>query len=74
MAPSDDTPGTGPNRQDITLVVFVPSLIIALLVWSVSFGGRPSLGRFIVVPYSLHFLIMDLMVLRGILKVLDIFL
>ena len=49
--------------------LFVPSLINALLVWSVSFGGRPSLGRFVVLPYSFHFLIMDLMVLRGMFKV-----
>ena len=54
--------------------LFVVSLINALLVWSVSFGGRPSLGRFVVVPYSFIFLIMDLMVLRGMFKVYDIFL
>ena len=53
--------------------LFVASLINALLVWSVSFGGRPSLGRCVVVPYSFHFLIMDLMVLRGMFKVWDIF-
>jgi hypothetical protein len=40
-------------------------LINALFAWSVSFGGRPSLGRFVVVPYSFHLLIMDLMGLRG---------
>ena len=34
----------------------VASLIYALLAWSVSFGGRPSLGRFVVVPYSFHFI------------------
>jgi hypothetical protein len=49
--------------------LFVASQINALLARSVSFGGRPSLGRFVVVPYSLHFLIRDLMVLRGIFKV-----
>ena len=54
--------------------IFVASLINALLAWSVSFGGRYSLGRFAVVPYSWHFLIMNLMVLRGMFKVLDIFL
>jgi hypothetical protein len=32
------------------------SLINALLAWSMNFGGRPSLGRFVVVPYSLNFL------------------
>ena len=42
--------------------LFVASLINALLAWSVSFGGQPSLGRFVVMPYSFHFLIMDLMV------------
>ena len=54
--------------------LFVASLINALLAWSVSFCGRPSLGRFIVVPYSFHFLIMNLMVLGGMFKVSDIFL
>ena len=44
-------------------------LINALLAWSVSFGGWPSLGRFVVVPYSLNVLIIDLMVLRGMFKV-----
>ena len=39
--------------------LYVASLINALLAWSMSFGGRPSLGRFVVMPYSLHFLIMD---------------
>jgi hypothetical protein len=41
----------------LSLVSLLP-LINALLAWSVSFGGRPSLGRFVVVPYSFHFLIM----------------
>ena len=54
--------------------LFVASLINALLAWSVSFGGRPSLGRFVVVPYHFHFLIMDLMVLRGMFKDFYIFL
>ena len=53
--------------------LFVASLINALLAWSVSGGGRPSLGSFVVVPYSFIFLIMDLMVLRGMFKVSDIF-
>ena len=53
--------------------LFFTSLISALLAWSVSFGGQPSLGRFVVVPYSFHFLIMVLMVLCGMFKVLDIF-
>ena len=43
--------------------LFVASLINALLAWSMSFGGWPSLGRIVVVPYSFHFLIMDLIVL-----------
>ena len=38
-----------PSR--LSLVSLLP-LIIALLAWSMSFGGRPSLGRFVVVPYS----------------------
>ena len=46
--------------------LFVASLINALLAWSVSFGG------FVVVPYSFHFLIIDLMGLRGMFKVPDI--
>jgi hypothetical protein len=53
--------------------LFVASLINALLAWFMSFGGRPSLGRFVVVPYSFHVLIMDLMVLCGMFKVSDIF-
>ena len=47
--------------------LFVASLINALLAWSLSFG------RFVVVPYSFHFLIMDGMVLCGMFKVSDIF-
>jgi hypothetical protein len=47
----------------VILGLFVASLINVPLAWSVSFGGRPSLGRFAVVPYSFHSLIMDLMVL-----------
>ena len=35
--------------------LFVASLFNALLAWSVSFGGRPFLGRFVVEPYSFHF-------------------
>ena len=54
--------------------LFVASLNNALLASSVSFGGQPSLGRFVVVPYSFHFKIMDLMVLHGMFKVSDIFL
>ena len=40
--------------------LFVASLNNSLLAWSVSFGGKPSLGRFVVVSYYFHFLIMDL--------------
>ena len=54
--------------------LLVASLINALLAWSVNFGGRPSLGRFVVVPYSFHFFILDLMVLCGMFKVSEIFL
>ena len=53
--------------------LIVASLMNAVLAWFVSFGGRPSLGRFVVVPYSFNFLIMDLMVLRGMFKVSYIF-
>ena len=53
--------------------LFVPSLINALLAWSMSFGGWPSLGRFVVVPYSFHCLIVDLMVLRWMFNVSDVF-
>ena len=53
--------------------LFVASLINALLAWSVSFGGRPSLSRFVMVPYSFNFFVMDLMVLRGMFKDTDIF-
>ena len=54
--------------------LFVASQINAVLAWSVSFVGRPSLGRFVVVRYSCSFLIMDLMLLCGMFKVSDIFL
>jgi hypothetical protein len=37
----------------VILGLFVASPINALLAWSVSFGVWPSLGRFVVVPYSL---------------------
>ena len=49
------------------------SLINALLARSMSFGVRLSLGRFAVVPYSFHLVMIDLMVLLGIIKDLDIF-
>ena len=35
--------------------LFVATLINILIVWSMSFGGQPSLGRFVVVPYSFNF-------------------
>ena len=55
--------------------LFVASLNNALLAWSMSFGGRPSLGRFVGVPESFYvFKIMDLMVLRGMFKDTDTFL
>ena len=60
-------------HSGLSLVSLLP-LINALLAWSVSFCGRPSLGRFVVVPYCFHFLIMDLMVLCGMFKVSDLFL
>jgi hypothetical protein len=54
--------------------LFVASLINALLAWTASFGGQSSLGRFVVVPYPFHSLIINLMVLRGMFKVSDMFL
>ena len=58
----------------LSLVSLLPLwLINALLAWSVIFDGRPSLGMFVVVPYSFHFLIMDLTVLLRMFKVSDIF-
>jgi len=38
----------------VTFGFCAASLINALLAWSVSFGGLPSLGRFVVVPCSFH--------------------
>ena len=67
-----DTPISAVELCRVIFGLFVASLINALLTWSVSFGGRPSLGRFVVVPYSVQFLIMDLMVLCGMFKVSDI--
>ena len=52
--------------------LLVASLINFLLVRLFSLGGRPPLGRFAVVPYSFHFLMMDFMVLREMFKALDI--
>ena len=54
--------------------LFVGSLINALLAWCVRFGGRPSLGRFVVFPYSFDFNHFYVMVLRGMFKVSDTFL
>ena len=54
--------------------LFLASLINALFAWSVSFGVWSSLGRFVVLPYSFHFLVMYLMVLHGKFKVSNIFL
>lgn len=50
------------------------SLINALPARSVSTDGLPFFGRFAVVPCSFHLMMMDLMVLRGIIKDFDIFL
>ena len=76
MAPWTDTLiSTVELRSSFRVIIglFVASLINALLAWSVSFGGQPSLGRFVVVPYSFTFLIIELMALREIFKVLDDF-
>ena len=43
----------------LSLVSLLP-VINALLAWAGSFGGRPSVGRFVVAPYSFKFFIMDL--------------
>ena len=72
-----DTPISAVELCSSFRVIFgllVASLNNTLLAWSVSFDGRPSLGRFVVVPYSFNFLIMDLMVLSGMFKFSDIFL
>jgi hypothetical protein len=39
---------------ELNFGLFVASLINAPIVWSVSFGGRPSLGKFVEVPYSFN--------------------
>ena len=39
----------------VIVALFVASLFNSPLAWSVNFGGRLSLGRFVVVPYSFHF-------------------
>ena len=46
------------NIYRVIFGLFVVSLINALLAWFVHFGGQPSLGRFVVVPYSINVLIM----------------
>ena len=50
-----DTPISAVELCSSFRVIFGASLITALLAWSVSFGGWPSFGRFVVVPYSFHF-------------------
>ena len=71
-----DTPISAVDLRSSFRVIFdlfVASLINSNLAWSVSFGGWPSLGRFVVVPYYLHFLIKDEMVLCGMFKVSGIY-
>ena len=48
--------------------------LISLLAWSSTLKGRPDLGRVLVVPYALHFLMIVLTVLQGIFKAFEIFL
>lgn len=61
-----------PSRFPMGLLVV--SLIHLLLVRMVSLGGRPFLGRFVVVLCSFHYLMMDFMVLCEMFKAWAIFL
>ena len=56
------------SSSRVTMGLLVAPLINFLLVWLVSLGGRPCLGRVAVLPYSFHFLMMDFMVLREMFK------
>lgn len=47
------------SSSRVTIGLLAASLINALLARPVGLGGRPWLGRFAVVPYSLHFQLMD---------------
>ena len=57
----------------VIFVLFVASLVNALLGRPSKLKDQASLGRFVVVLYSVNILIMVLMVLRGMFKVSDIF-
>ena len=50
-----DTPISAVELCSSFSFIFVAAEINDLLAWSMSFVGRPSLGRFVVEPYSLHF-------------------
>jgi len=64
-----DTPVSSVERSSsfgVTFGVFVAPLVNDLLVPSVSFGGRPSGGMYIMVSYSFYFVMMDLIVLHSV--------
>ncbi|MEQ2316711.1 hypothetical protein AMECASPLE_035381 [Ameca splendens] len=54
-------------------MMWPPPCFSHLLAWSVSFGGQPSLGRFVMVSCAFHLNMIDLMVLLGHIKDLDLF-
>lgn len=56
---------TDPLIAADSLLSSIIGLINALLAQSFSFGGQTSLGRFAVVVYCFHFLIIDSMGLHG---------
>ena len=56
----------------VTFGLCAASLINASLARSVSFGGQPPFGRFVVVSCSFHLKMMNLIVPRVIIKDLDL--
>ena len=62
------------SSDRVTIGFLVTSLTKALLPRSLSLGGRPALGRVLVVPNFFHLRMMDASVLIGTFKAAEIFL
>src|SRR4029434_3148167 len=61
------------NSFRVVIGVLVASLTSLFLARTLNLWGRPALGRFTHVPYSFHFLMMDLTEFLGMFSALDIF-
>ena len=64
--------GTLCSSVRVVIGFFVVSLIKVLLSHLLRLVRRPALGRFMVVPYSFHFLMMELTMLLGTFNTLEI--